>query len=476
MIKPEYQQILQQKPVRFVEKAFNESLWDKQVQIIESIRDNKYTTVRSCYDSGKSFIGARSVLWFLTAFPNSKIISTAPTFRQVKDILWREIHTAYNKSKVQLGGNLLDTAINIDSDWFAAGISTNDPTSFQGYHAVYLLLIIDEAAGISEEIFQASEGLLSSEHARVLYIGNPTNTDGTFYRSFKQANFHHISISAFDTPNFTAFGITIEDIRANTWKEKINSPLPSPYLITPEWVYDKYIRWGESSPLFQALVLGVFPEQGEDVLIPLHKIEEAALRHLEVKEEDPETIGADIARFGSDRTEFALRKGSKVTGWKTFNHMDTVQTGGHLQTYMGFHPHASVRVDEIGVGAGVLDTLQANKPAGASAIIGVNVAKEPRNKEMFINQRAEYYWGLRERFIDGDIDLSGLEPVIIEELTAQLSSIKFEFTPRGQIKIESKDDMKKRGLPSPDKADALMLAFANVDEDPGLVGYLKSMA
>lgn len=472
----EHQLVLQKKPVKFVQNAFKELLWSKQAEILESIRDNKYTTVKSCYDSGKSFTCARAVLWFLTAFPHSKIISTAPTFRQVRDILWSEINTAYNKSVVQLGGKILDTSLKIDSDWFATGISTKDDTNFQGYHAVYILVVIDEASGVDENIFNASEGLLASEHARVIYIGNPTNIQGTFNKSFRQPNFNKLTISAFDTPNFTAFGITIDDIRNNTWEAKVNAPLPAPYLVTPAWVADKYIRWGEQSPLFQALVLANFPEEGEDTLISLSKIEAARNRVLMVREEDNETIGVDVARFGSDYTEFCHRKGAKVLNWKTLTHMDTHQTSGHLTTFMGFHPDANVRIDSIGIGAGVVDNVKTLQPAGASQVYDVNVAETPNNTEMFVNKRAEYYWALRERFIDGNIDLSGLDQVVYEELSAQLSAIKFKF--RGsQIQIESKEEMKKppRSLPSPDKADALMLAFAGIEEKVGLIAFMESM-
>jgi hypothetical protein len=453
-------------PDIFIEEAFEEKLWSKQVEIVNSIRDNRYTTVKSCFDSGKSFIAARVALWFLYTFPNSKVITTAPTFRQVKDILWRELHTAKNKAILTLGGQLNDTSLDLGSDWFAVGLSTDDPTNFQGYHAIYILVLVDEAAGVKEDIFQASEGLLSSEHAKCLYIGNPTNIEGTFYKSFKLPSYNHISISAFDTPNFTNFGITLDDVRNNTWKEKITDNLPAPYLVTPEWVYDKLLRWGEISPMFQALVLGNFPEQGEDTLIPLGAIESASLREIVPLETDIEETGVDVARFGSDKTIFCLRKGAKVMEIKEFSKLDTVQTSGHLKSFIGFHPQTSVKIDEIGVGAGVLDNVKGSEPY--KSVEGVNVGLPSDMPEMFINKRAEFYWNLRERFINGDISIPN-----DEELKSQLSSLKFEYTPKGQIKIESKDDMKKRGLPSPDKADALSLAFGMVSKKPSLIEFMK---
>jgi phage terminase large subunit len=460
--------LLQHQPVDFIELAFQEELWSKQREICNSIRDNRYTTVKSCFDSGKSFIASRIVNWFLTSFPNSKVITTAPTFRQVQDILWREVRAARAKAIVDLGGQTNLTSINLGENWFAVGLSTDDPTRFQGYHAVNILVIVDEAAGVDEAIFNASEGLLSSDGARCLYIGNPTTIEGMFYRSFNLPNFHKISISAFDTPNFTTFGITQEDIEHNTWRTKITVELPAPYLVTPDWVADKYLRWGVDSPMYQAMVLGVFPEQGEDTLIPLGKIEKAAVREGEPNPEDAEEIGVDIARFGVDKTVFILRKGMKVLDIKEFSHMDTVQTSGHLRTYMGFHPAATVKIDEVGVGAGVLDNVKASEPY--KSVTGVNVGLPAHNPEMFINLRAEMFWNLRERFVNDDIIIPD-----DEDLKSQLSTLKFEYTPKGQIKIESKDDMKKRGLPSPDKADALALAFGMVEQRPAIFDFYKTL-
>ena len=466
--------IFQEEPVDFIELAFGDILWSKQKDICNSVRDNKYTSVKSCFDSGKSFIASRIAQWFLYSFPNSKVVTTAPTFKQVKDILWRELRASNRKAKVNLGGQLNDTSLDLSPDWFAVGMSTNDPSNFTGIHAVYVLVIIDEAAGVEEDIFNAAEGLISSQQARILYIGNPTNIEGTFFRSFKLPSYSKISISAFDTPNFTAYGITIDDIRNNTWKEKITGDLPAPYLVTPDWVYDKFIRWGETSPMFQALILGVFPEQGESTLIPLHKIEAAYTLNLEIQEDDPEVTGVDIARFGSDKSEFAYRKGSKVLDWRTVTNSDTVQTSGTLRQFLGLHPRSGARIDDIGVGAGVLDNVKTAEEF--KDIQGVNVGMPSNEPEMFYNLRAEIYWNLRERFINGEIDLSGLPKEVFEDLSAQLSNINFEYTIKGQIKIESKEEMKKRGLPSPDKADALALAFGNVSKRPGIIDFMKGFA
>lgn len=454
----EYQAYFQKHPVEWVEEVFGEQLWEAQRQILISLRDNKRTAARSCFDIGKSFISARAVLWFLYSFPHSKVITTAPTWRQVERILWSEIRVARSKSRIFLPGNITNTSLKIGDDWYAIGMSTDDPDKFQGFHAVNILLVVDEASGVSEDIYRSSEGVITSENARLLLIGNPTNVSGTFYHAFKQPNYGKVVVSAFDTPNFTEFGITLEDIRADTWREKMTRPLSRPYLITPEWVADKLFKWGEESPMWSAMVAGEFPVEGEDTLIPLSKIEAATRTPLEVTDDAPEKIGVDVARFGGDKTVFVYRKGSQIRDVRIYNHSSTMETAQHVSTFAQLYPNASIAVDVVGIGAGVFDRLQQILPN--QEVKEANVGLPARDSERFINLRAEWYWGLRERFIQGDIDLTLVPKTILDDLMSELSTMKFKFTSRGQIQIESKEDMKKRGLHSPDIGDALMISFS----------------
>jgi hypothetical protein len=179
-------------------------------------------------------------------------------------------------------------------------------------------------------------------------------------------------------------------------------------------------------------------------------------------------IGADIARFGSDKTVFAWRKGKALMELKDYNHMDTMATSQVLNTYMGMHPAAACNIDEIGVGAGVTDRVKQLNPM--KLVQGINVGNTAHNSEMFINTRAEAYWALRERFITGDIAIPN-----DEQLMSELANIKYKFTPKGQIQIESKEDMKKRGLHSPDRADSVMLAFMQEKRKPSILQYIQSV-
>jgi hypothetical protein len=251
---------------------------------------------------------------------------------------------------------------------------------------------------------------------------------------FKRPGVAKIHISAFDTPNVQA-GQTLV-----------------PGLVTKDWVEDKQQKWGLESPLYVSRVLGQFPESSTDALIRLSWIEAAQRRELPPAE--PCLLGVDVARQGQDESVIILRRGPVARIHVATRQEDTMQTAGRVIRALAETRAAEARIDAVGLGAGVYDRLaEQGHPA-----VEMQSGQAPLDSERFLNARAEWYWGLRERFEQGDIDLDD-----DDELAAQLANLKFKFTSRGQIQIESKEDMKKRGLRSPDRADALMLAFASLD-------------
>lgn len=440
-------------PVWFVENILGNTPWQKQREILEAVRDHKEVAVASCHAAGKSWISARAVLWFLYCYQYSRVVTTAPTFPQVKDIIWQEIKQAHAGALRPLGGKPLDVRLELRPNWFATGRSTNDANRFQGAHSSkgHVLVVADEAAGIDPEIWIGIDGITTSENSHKLNIGNPTESAGEFFEMFKRPGVVKIHISAFDTPNFTTFGITLDDIRSGEWKTKITSPLPAPYLIDPGWVAERWTKWGEDSPLWISRVLGRFPENSTDTLIPLSWIERAQKNRL--PEGEPNILAADIARFGSDDTVIGQRRGPVARILKTTSQEDTMATTGRIIQALQSTNATEARIDAVGIGAGVFDRL---KEQGHPAI-EMQAGQAAKNSERFLNARAEWYWGLRERFESSDIDLDD-----DEELAFQLSNIKYKPNSRGQIVIESKEDMKKRGLKSPDKADMIMMLFADV--------------
>lgn len=446
--------VCQDDPVWFVVNVLGNHPWEKQVEILQAVHDNKEVAVASCHAAGKSWISARSVLSFSYCHELSRVVTTAPTFDQVRDILWQEIRQAYGSSIFPLGGKMLETRLDLGPNWFATGRSTNDANRFQGAHSSKgsILVVADEAAGIDPDIWIGIDGILTSQDSHLLAIGNPTEPSGEFYEMFRRPGVVKIHISAFDTPNFTAFGITLDDIRDGSWSEKITGPLPAPYLITPEWVADKYRKWGEDSPLWISRVLGEFPDVSNDTLIRLSWIEAAQRRQLPAG--DPCVLGVDVARQGSDETVIVSRKGSVARVYRVTQQEDTMQTTGRVVAALNDTGSIRAKVDAVGIGAGVFDRLkEMGKP-----VEEMQSGQAAQDSERFLNSRAEWWWGLRERFESGDIDLDETD----EELAAQLANIKYKFTSRGQIQIESKDELKKRGMSSPDRGDALMLAFADI--------------
>lgn len=416
---------------------------------MESVRDHPRTAVRSCHGSGKTYNAAEIVLWFALSFPGSRVLTTAPTFRQVETLLWQEIRQAHAKARVPLGGRMLLTQLKIEDGWFAIGYSTDDPDSFQGHHADHLLVVFDEASGIDAAIWEAADGVLSGAHARILSIGNPTDPAGRFAEECKADGVSRVHISAFDTPNLA--GLTVEDFRDGSWQEKA-PPLFAGAMVTPAWVADKMRRWGEASPLWISRVLGEFPDASTNTLIPLAWIEAAQRRTLEPGE--PHTLGVDVGR-GHDETVIYERRGSVARLRYAKQTPDTMTAVGAVVQALRETWATHANVDVIGVGAGVVDRLvEQGRP-----VTGVNVGEKAHDSERFSNRRAEVFWGLRERFEFGEIDLDPDD----DEILSQLCSITYDPNSRGQIVIQSKDAMDS----SPDRADALALAFAV--EAPALV-------
>lgn len=445
-------------PGLWVREILGYEPWEKQIQILNSIRDNKVTAVKSCHAAGKSFVASAGILWYLYNHPHSICISTAPTDRQVTGILWKEIRTAHARAKVKLHGTCLTQELKLGEDHFAMGFTAPERAGdkFQGWHSEHLLVVADEASGVSPEIFDAIDGLLTSDQSRLLMIGNPINPSGRFFKEFSSFGATKITISAYDTPNFTQFGIKELDIVDGTWREKVTGALTAPFLVTPGWVADRVAQWSTDSPLYLSKVLAQFPSSGDNTLIPLYQIEQAIERSLNPSE--PVQLGVDVARFGGDETVLMLRQGPKARIFKVLPMSDTMATAGEVIRAIRETGATLAKIDSVGVGAGTFDRLKEQK----LPVVEMSSGTSATDKERYANARAEWWWTLRSRFESGDIDIPN-----DEALVTQLSGIRYKVTSKGQILIESKDEMKRRGVPSPDRADALMLVFGMSTRERG---------
>jgi hypothetical protein len=468
-------------PIGFVELALLNTLWSKQRQILEALKVHRLVAVQSCHDVGKSRVAALAGAWWLSAHDPGEafLVTLAPTGHQVKAILWREIKRIHAAGK--LPGYITQTEWKTDiGELIGMGRSPKDTdgTALQGIHDAKVLLIFDEACGVVKTLWDAGSSLVANEDSRWLAIGNPDDPSSEFAEVCKPGSgWHVITISAFDSPNFT------------------NEPVPDflrKLLISKTWVAERERKWGKTSPQYTSKVKGEFPSESADGLIPLGTIA-PALARSELEPNEPVELGVDVARFGSNYTVIYLRRGHVAKKLFKVNGNDTMMVTGHIvRAIETWHPTA-VKIDDIGVGGGVTDRLREIKLEPDSPIpsfcqiVPINVGErstfkqrkkdDPKNKaipqtERYLNLRAELNWAMRERFQAGDISIElDWEGRRDEDLEFQAGQMKYFLTSRGEIQIESKEDMEERlnksGLASPDDWDALVLAFA-----PGKIGAM----
>lgn len=410
-------------------------LWDKLVEIVQALEHNRRVAVPSGHGVGKTWLLARIVLAFLFSHYPAKVITTAPTWTQVEKLLWAEIAEAYNSSVIDLGGELLLTSLKIDDNWFAIGFSTTGKAGerefgapkFQGFHSPNLLVALDEAPGVEHAIWVAAETLIAGENNRLIAIGNPTSPSGDFYEACKSPLWKKIEVSSFDHPNVKENRMIV------------------PGAVTKEWIEERRSEWGEDSPLWIAKILGQFPAEGSDTLIPLSWAE--ACVGLGLSSKGKKKLGVDVARYGGDMTVLAGKFGKVIRIIAAVNKKDTNWTSGRIISHHREEGFDAIAVDDTGVGGGVTDAVE---DAGYD-VDAMNFGAQPID-DRFENLKAEIYWNLRE-----DIKTKSIELPDDKELISQLCSIKYKFTRKGKIAIESKEELTKRGLKSPDKADAVAI-------------------
>ena len=231
-------------PVLFANHILGVSLWDREVEILRSIKTHRRTAVKACHGVGKTFTLAVAALWWLARYREGIVLTTSPTQRQVKTQLWSEIHRAVERAKVPYPKlNTTDFKFR-DENNFAIGFSTNQAENFQGYHGKQVLIIADEAPGIESGIWDAVAGTMAGGEVHVIMAGNPTEPLGAFYDAFsgERALWNCISIDALDSPNLN--GLSLEQLLQ--MDPSAGGPLDQndiPYLVTKRWVYDQYIAW-----------------------------------------------------------------------------------------------------------------------------------------------------------------------------------------------------------------------------------------
>lgn len=475
-------------PNLWVEQRLGEQMWTMQRKILAAVAKHRRVAVKSCHEVGKSFTASRVVAWWLDRdkVGDAFVVTSAPTGPQVKAILWREIkraHAAGNLAgRVNQTEWYLPTASGEELVAFGRKPNDYDPTSFQGIHAPRVLVVLDEACGIQGPLWEAADALIANNESKILVIGNPDDPMSHFAEICKPGSgWHVIEISAFDSPNFTGEPMpprVLNQLIGHLYvEEKRKKWAPHWYWVNRDGqpcepdqgvkcVMPEGTKLEDTNPYWQSKVLGKFPEKSTaGGLIPLSWIQAAQARVIIPSETDYNQLGVDVGA-GGDESAVAHRHGGRIRIVHEDRNPDTMETCGAvcaLQDELGCD---LVNVDEIGIGKGIADRGKELKRIvdGVEVprnFVGINVGRAAFDSEHFVNLRAELYWNVRTAFERGEIDLDPED----EDTAAELLELRFKRLSSGKIQIESKEDMKKRGVPSPNRAEAVMLSLARLPEE-----------
>jgi hypothetical protein len=489
-------------PVQFAWDAFGVRLWRRQRQILRTAaRENAHgktfrIAVRSGHKCGKSMVIAVLALWWATTRRRARVVMTAPSARQIRSILWREIQMLFRRARVRLaalgglGGRLYevpDAGLQFDDQSEVVGFSTNQPERMAGTSGENLLYLIDEASGVDRRIWEAIEGNRAGG-ASVCMFSNPTQTSGYFYDAFHEnaglwIRFH---ISSEETPNY----------RAN--KEVI------PGLALRSWIDERQKEWGpdwENDPRYQVRVLGEFPRSSSNQVISLDEVHAAKGRYFAfaarvlgrtqyVTNPDdwfriirskadlarvravyhqhpaPLQIGVDPAWYGNDLSVIYLRRGERMFAPLVLQHADGEAVANRVRdavlAFRRGNEKPRVLIDQIGVGVEAYGYLR--KMRDILVLVGVNTSIPSTEENEYRNLRSEIAFHTKKWLRGGDVLSNGerrpagmFEPAAV--LEADLVAPLFSFaSATGAIEVEPKKLVKQRLGRSPDFGDAFGLA------------------
>jgi hypothetical protein len=462
-------------PALFATHILGVGLWDREAEILQSIKANRRTAVKACHGVGKTFTLAVATLWWLARYPEGIVLTTSPTQRQVRTQLWSEIHRAVERARVPYPP-LKTTELKFrDENNFAIGFSTNQAENFQGYHGKFVLIIADEAPGIDSGIWDAVAGTMAGGTVHIVMAGNPTVPSGAFFDAFTKERglWSCFTIDPFDSPNLK--GLDLEHLLRMDPAE--GGPLdrnPVPFLVTKRWVYDQYFAWwhgsDSNSPNWLSRVLARFPDQAQNALINMIWLERAKRNALRNPISDsgagPLVAGVDVGGGQSETVAYVCEckhDRRKIIAMGAWRHEDT--RGQVVKFLNEYRSRLSiVRVDAIGIGHNFGLNLRSDRFPVELVNVGMPRESKPQWGEndparRFLNLKASFYQALADAFEHDQI-----EGLTDETTIGHLAGLLTEFDSRGRMKIESKEDARKRGIPSPDRAEALMLALCKPPE------------
>lgn len=404
-----------------------------------------YLAISSGRGPGKSAFLAMINMWFASCWIGGTSIVTANTETQLRSRTMAELgkwHSMainrhwFDKSSMSLRphkwfAEMLRDQLSMDTQYYyvdAQSWSAENPDAFAGAHSqIGMMVQFDEASGIDDPIWNVTEGFFTDlAELRVwIAISNPRRNTGRFFECFHKD-------SAYWQTRYIDSRL-VEGVDPGVYQR----------------IADKY---GEDHDVTRVEVKGEFPRTGSQQFIGRDLADEAAERELPEQESDtPLLMGVDVARYGDDESVIRWRRGRDARSIKPsrFKGMDTMALATEVARQIDERRPDGVFVDGGGVGGGVVDRLRQL----GYRVIEVQAGERPTEPDKYLNRRAEMWAQLKEWLKTGCIDND-------ERLIDDLTGPEYEVVLKGQVKIESKDVMKKRGLPSTDDADALALTFA----------------
>lgn len=424
-------------PVGFVRNVLGAEPDAWQASVLEDVfvRGERQISIRSCHGVGKSAVEAWISVIACCVFPAAKVIQTAPSGPQLFDVLFAETSMWFRRLPAALG-DLFDIQSERiehrgarESIFVSARTSRAEkPEALQGVHAEegIVLLMVDEASGVPEPVFEAAVGSMSGQNACTVLASNPTRTSGMFFDTQTRLR-----------GKWKVYKISYKDSTR----------------VSADFVREVAERYGEDSNAFRVRCLAEFPRSDDDTLIALELAEDASIREIEGDPKAQLIWGLDVSRYGDDKTALCERRGRVVGEVETWQKMDLMATAGRIahKYEQAKEKPALICVDVIGIGAGVVDRLHEM----GLPVLGVNVSESSAMKDGYFNLRAQLWDAVKQW-----LETKAVKLPRDEELIAELTVPRYKFSSNGKLQIESKDDMKKRGIRSPNKADALCLTFA----------------
>jgi len=419
-------------PVLFVKNVLGATPQPWQEDFLRAVaRGERRISVRAGHGVGKSTACSWALIWHMvTRFPQKAVV-TAPTSAQLFDALYSETKAWINKlppALKELFEVFSDRIVLKDapeSSFISARTSSAErPEALAGVHSEHVLLVVDEASAVHEAVFEAAAGSMSGHSATTIMISNPTRNSGLFYKT------HHVL--------------------ASDWFRMHVSCLNSP-LVSSDFVRQIKATYGEDSNAYRIRVLGEFALADDDTLIPADLVDSAIERDIVTPEDEEIVYGVDVARYGTDRTALCKRRGNVVLEIKSWGGLDLMQTVGTVVNEAKLDNPTEICVDTIGLGSGVADRL---REMGYN-VVDVNVAESSAMNPNANKLRDDLWMSVK--------DWLGTRAVKLpndESLRQELVAPRYSFTSLGKIVVESKDSMRRRGMRSPDLADALCLTFA----------------